>query len=115
MTFRKLQLITLVVGCSFLLYATAFGESIHALQVFICFPLGLLITAIPIAPGGVGTGHAAFSYLFQLFGSMRGADIFSLYVLSQFVLGGIGGIVYLKSKSESDAIALPSDSNVSTR
>ena len=97
----------------FLCFFKAFGETIHALQVFICFPLGLLVTAVPVAPAGVGTGHAAFSYLFQLFGSLRGADIFSLYVLNQFLIGAVGGMVYLKAKSEDKENSLPSDSQIS--
>ena len=37
------------------------------LGLLVVVPLGLVITAIPILPGGVGTGHVAFSTFFQLF------------------------------------------------
>ena len=41
---------------------------------------------LQVGPAGVGTGHAAFAYLFNLWGSQRGADIFTLAVLRQCFL-----------------------------
>jgi len=81
--------------------AEALGEvDLTSLGVFVIVPLCLVVTAIPIMPGGVGTGHAAFAFFFANYlGSQRGADIFSLYVLFMFALGGIGGLVYLKFKA----------------
>jgi glycosyltransferase 2 family protein len=35
---------------------------------FFVVPMGLLTTAIPVAPGGLGVGQAAFFSLFQLAG-----------------------------------------------
>ena len=57
------------------------------------------MTAIPILPGGVGTGHAAFSFFLQLIGSLQGADAFSFSVLGNLVIGGVGGLIYLRFKS----------------
>ncbi len=106
---RLLVLKTLFLACvihvltafAVLCFARALGETqIPANGLFVVAPLGLLVTAIPILPGGVGTGHAAFSFFFSLLGSKRGADIFSYYVLIQLVIGAVGGIVYLRFKSE---------------
>jgi uncharacterized membrane protein YbhN (UPF0104 family) len=84
---------------SFYFFARAYGESIPLLALGIVVPLGLLVTAIPITPAGVGTGHAAFLWLFALLGSQRGADIFSLFVLATLLQSAIGGLIYLRFKS----------------
>jgi uncharacterized protein (TIRG00374 family) len=106
---RKLVLKALLLSCAIhvlagfacLCFARALGETqIPTLGLFVVAPLGLLVTAVPILPGGVGTGHAAFSFFFHLLGSERGADLFSYYVLIQLFIGGVGGLVYLRFKSE---------------
>lgn len=91
--------IHLLIGLVCLQFALALGDSgvsLHALYVVV--PIGLLITAVPVAPAGVGTGHAAFSYLFHLLGSARGADVFTLLALSSLFFGAMGGVVYLRFK-----------------
>jgi uncharacterized protein (TIRG00374 family) len=90
-----------IVCFSCIQFAQALGEtSLPGTQVFVVVPLGLLVTAVPVLPGGVGTGHAAFGWLFHFLGSLRGADIFSLFVLNQFFFGGIGGLFYLRFKNQ---------------
>lgn len=72
------------------------------LQLMIIFPLGLIMTVIPIAPGGAGVGHISFESLFQLIGSSEGANIFNLYLLTMlavFILGFIPFWVLSKPKS----------------
>lgn len=89
--------IHILVGSSLLIFAHALGETgIAEYGLFTVFPLGLLITAVPVAPAGVGTGHAAFAYLFGLIGSARGADIFTMFALSNLLFGAMGGLVYLR-------------------
>jgi len=64
---------------------------------FFLMPIGLITIAIPIAPGGIGIGHAAFESLYQLAGLSGGADIFNLFVIVQlgvFMLGGIPYFLY---------------------
>ena len=100
-------LIHLLVGFACLNFLAALGDAgIEKLPLFVVVPMGLLVTAVPVAPAGVGTGHAAFSYLFHFLGSQRGADVFSLYVLIQLALGGIGGLVYLRFKAHSPKLEL---------
>jgi len=66
----------------------------------VAFPLGILMSAIPLAPGGLGVGHVAFENLFQLVGLVRGADVFNVVVLSQMTMSLSGAIPYaiLKKK-----------------
>ncbi|MDP7139453.1 MAG: lysylphosphatidylglycerol synthase transmembrane domain-containing protein [SAR324 cluster bacterium] len=64
---------------------------------FFLMPVGLITIAIPIAPGGIGIGHAAFESLYLLAGFAGGADIFNVFVivqLSVFLLGGIPYFLY---------------------
>jgi uncharacterized protein (TIRG00374 family) len=96
--------IHLMVGWLFLQFAMALGVTdIPLIALYVIVPLGLLVTSIPVMPAGVGTGHAAFLYLFSLLGSQRGADVFSLYALSQIMIGAFGGLVYLRFKSHETA------------
>lgn len=103
-TVVKVLLLSLGVHCMIgwccLQFLYAFGGTqIGLLPVYVIVPIGLLITAIPVLPAGVGTGHAAFLYLFHLLGSERGADIFSIYALAQIIVGAIGGLFYLRFRS----------------
>jgi len=98
--------IHLVIGYACGLYAQAIGAGEFPLSaLYVVVPLGLLVTAVPVAPAGVGTGHVAFATLFSLLGSPMGADIFSLVALTNFAIGGIGGLTYLRYKSEVPAIS----------
>lgn len=93
-------LIHSMIGWVFLQFAQAVGEErLFLLPLYVVVPLGLLVTAVPIAPAGVGTGHAAFLYFFQLLGSPRGADVFTLYAISGLIFGAFGGLVYLRFRT----------------
>ncbi|MFZ9594818.1 MAG: lysylphosphatidylglycerol synthase transmembrane domain-containing protein [Bdellovibrionia bacterium] len=100
-------LIHLVVGWSCFQLTSALGEThLSLLSLYVILGLGLLVTAIPLAPGGIGTGNVAFLYLFHLLGSERGADFFSLYVCVTLALGSLGGLVYFRFRSHEPAVAL---------
>jgi uncharacterized protein (TIRG00374 family) len=73
---------------------------VPVLSLFVVVPLGLLVTAVPVAPAGMGTGHAAFGALFLLLGSKVGANVFSVFVVVQLAVAGIGGLVYLGFRSD---------------
>ncbi len=97
-------IIHLMVGWSSYQYALALGEShVSLISLYLIVPLGLLITAIPIAPAGVGTGNVAFLYLFHLIGSDRGADTFSLIALNNILIGAIGGLIYFRFRGHEEA------------
>ena len=64
----------------------------------IVFPVGLLINAIPLAPGGLGIGEYGFQCIFLLFGSDMGAELGILFHAVIFILSiGLGGLVYMFS------------------
>jgi glycosyltransferase 2 family protein len=63
------------------------------------YALGALATALPIAPGGLGVGHAAFDKLFELAGLTGGANVFNVFCLTMLAFSLFGAIPYLFVKS----------------
>ncbi len=61
---------------------------------FFIMPIGLITVSLPIAPGGVGVGHAAFESLYHLVGLNGGADVFNLFIVVQLGVYLLGGIPY---------------------
>lgn len=81
-----------------ILCSHAIGDtSITAYQYFMLVPIGLLATAIPVAPAGLGVGHVAFDKLFKLAGSGHGAEIFTMVVTLQIAFNLCGAFFYLRS------------------
>jgi len=48
------------------------------LRVFVATPIGLLVNAIPLSPGGLGIGENAFELLYKTIGGRNGATSFLL-------------------------------------
>jgi hypothetical protein len=91
----------MVVGGAFYAFALALGEGWMTLTtVYAVFAAGLVITIVPVAPAGVGTGNAAMAFLFNLVGSRRGGDAFTLFVMGQVLVGTVGALVYVRFKSK---------------
>jgi hypothetical protein len=100
----------IIVCWAFLSFTRALGEvAIPVAPIFLFVPMGMLVTAIPIMPAGVGTGHAFFSWAFHLIGSDHGADIFSIWVLNNLLGGALGGLVYLAHKRSQTEPPLPDE------
>jgi glycosyltransferase 2 family protein len=96
----------LVAGTVFLC-SRAVGEGdLPTFLFFLLVPLGLLTTAIPIAPGGLGVGHAAFGFLFTLAGSSHGAEIFTLFVTMQILINLTGVFFYLGGPKGPPSVAV---------
>ncbi len=93
-------MIHLMVGLACRNFAYALGDHhLPLIAIYVVVPLGLLVTAIPILPAGVGTGHAAFLFLFKLLESEQGANIFTLYALVMISIGCAGGLFYLQFRT----------------
>jgi uncharacterized protein (TIRG00374 family) len=54
------------------------GAGLDFLRVFVATPIGLLINAIPLSPGGLGIGENAFELLYKTIGGSNGATSFLL-------------------------------------
>jgi glycosyltransferase 2 family protein len=74
-----------------------YGDQFNAALLPTVFPFGILVTALPIAPGGMGVGHAAFEKLFQLVGLPGGANLFNIYTLTQLAMNLLCFVPYLIS------------------
>jgi hypothetical protein len=64
---------------------------------FTVIPVGLIATAIPISPGGLGVGHVLFANLFSFVGINNGASLFNLFFLCNLANNFLGFIPYLLS------------------
>jgi uncharacterized protein (TIRG00374 family) len=90
------------IACYYFLKALD-AETVLLSKLVTVTPMGFLVTAIPVLPGGVGTGHAAFSFFYRLIGTERGADVFNFVVANTLLLGIVGSIIYLTHSSEYQA------------
>lgn len=58
-------------------------------------PVGFVVEALPLAPGGLGTAHLLFDYLFRVAGVAGGASLFNAYFLTRMLVNLGGGVVWL--------------------
>lgn len=64
------------------------------------YAVGIMATAIPLAPGGLGVGHLAFDRLFHLAGLSGGANVFNVMILAQLALNLLGVVPYLLHRTK---------------
>ena len=101
---RNLRLIRNILGISFLTQGLSlvsfilFGLTLHVQAPVTSYltlvPLGLLVTAIPISPAGLGVGQVAFLALFHTVGTSQGANLFTLYMASYVLINLTGAFLY---------------------
>ncbi|GIW84179.1 MAG: hypothetical protein KatS3mg106_692 [Gemmataceae bacterium] len=74
-------------------------------------PIGFIVQALPVSPGGVGVGEAAFAGLYQLSGRSASRGVIARLSLRivEWLLGAAGYLIYLRMKKELPA-ALTTDS-----
>lgn len=70
-------------------------------NLMIIYPIGTLITILPLAPGGLGVGHVAYEKLFQMVGAEGGANAFNLYFIGQMLLNLLGFLPFILLKIKS--------------
>jgi uncharacterized membrane protein YbhN (UPF0104 family) len=105
---RDLKLIGKVIGLSFLtqgaglasfvLFGLALKVQVPLIGYMIMVPLGLMVTAIPVTPAGLGVGQVAFLTLFRMVGSSQGANLFTLYSVCFVLINLSGACLYLSSR-----------------
>lgn len=91
-----IQLIGVVIFWS-LIYPFVSGK-MDFVQALAFIPLGLMTLALPIAPSGLGVGHAIFQKLFEFSGIQNGASLFNIYFVVTLLVNTVGVIPYLLSK-----------------
>lgn len=61
-------------------------------------PVAFILNAIPIGPGGMGSGEAFIESLFMLFGSRNGSEITAVFHIAFILFSVIGFLLYIKGK-----------------
>ncbi|VTS03647.1 Uncharacterized protein OS=Blastopirellula marina DSM 3645 GN=DSM3645_10252 PE=4 SV=1: UPF0104 [Gemmata massiliana] len=69
---------------------------------FVIAPIGFIVQAVPISPGGVGVGEAAFAGLYKISGRPETRGVIARLSLRivEWLLGIIGYIVFLRMRAE---------------
>lgn len=88
---------TMTVGVM-LLIAKATNPDGFAWAMSLLVPLGLLANTLPLTPGGLGVGEAAFNKLFGMAGSTGGAEILIGWRLLNILWGLVGLAFYLQGR-----------------
>jgi uncharacterized membrane protein YbhN (UPF0104 family) len=79
----------------YLISAPFFNAPLTLGKAFTFVPLGLIATAVPVSPAGMGVGHAIFGTLFGYYGIAGGASMFNLYFLAIVSVNLLGVFPYL--------------------
>lgn len=74
------------------------SESVSFLNMIAVIPIGLIGSAMPITPAGLGVGHLLFENLFKMVGVANGASLFNLTFLGSVSISLLGVIPYLLLK-----------------
>lgn len=74
-----------------------------SLLMALLIPLGFVANALPLTPGGLGVGEAAFDQLFQLAGFSGGAVALLGWRLLMLLIGLPGLVVYIFAKQQAVA------------
>jgi hypothetical protein len=78
------------------------AEKMDFIQALAFIPIGLMTLALPIAPSGLGVGHAIFQKLFQFCQIDNGASLFNVYFFVTLSINLLGAIPYLLNKPKKD-------------
>lgn len=90
-----------------------FPDAISLAAYFYCVPVALILSSIPIAPGGIGVGQAAFYLIFNLYlGRVTdlGPTLVTVYQLIIFTFGLFGAFYYLQIKRRNSVVTSQEES-----
>jgi len=102
----SIALSTLSVFVSILLYqflGDALGINLTLTHYLFLVPIVMIVSAIPLLPGGIGLGQVAFFTLFQWMGSLepdKGGALCSVFQVYVLLFNCLGAIFYFKYKHE---------------
>lgn len=82
------------------------GDKMNFVQSLAFIPIGLMSLALPVAPSGLGVGHAIFQKLFELSQIDNGASLFNLYFCVTLAVNLFGVIPYMLSKVKTSEVSL---------
>jgi hypothetical protein len=76
------------------------GDQLDLIQALAFIPIGLMTLALPIAPSGLGVGHAIFQTLFEFCSIKNGASLFNIYFVITLLVNILGAIPYILSREK---------------
>jgi uncharacterized protein (TIRG00374 family) len=82
-----------------LLLARATGASSPTWAMLLAIPFGMLANAIPVTPGGIGIGEAAFAALFAAAGATGGAEALLGWRVITTVIDLVGGVLFVLGRT----------------
>ena len=108
---EKKRVLLIAIGFSFvgqfplILSIYFFGKSaddtaLRLAHYFFLGPIAMILNAIPLGPGGLGSGEAFVYTLFKLYGSNNGANITGIFHLLLIIFSVIGFSIYIWGKKE---------------
>jgi uncharacterized membrane protein YbhN (UPF0104 family) len=80
-----------------LLLARALDPAGFAWAMVLLIPLGFMANVVPLTPGGLGVGEAAFDGLFRLAGFSGGAELLLAWRLLTVLPAAVGLVVYFQA------------------
>lgn len=84
----------------FVLLARAVVSPTFEWALFVIVPLGLVVNTLPLTPGGLGVGEAAFAVLFGMAGLQGGPEVLISWRLVTILVGLSGLIFYLQGRRQ---------------
>ena len=83
---------------------------------FVIVPIGMVVNTIPLTPGGLGVGEAAFAMLFGLVGLSGGSEVLIAWRLVSVLVGLAGLVFYLEGRKQFVFVsrAVPPEDKMST-
>ena len=84
---------------SFVLFGFALETHVPVTSYLMLVPIGLMVTAIPISPAGLGVGQIAFLGLFHTVGASQGANLFTLYMATYVLINSAGAFLFPMTQS----------------
>ena len=88
---------TFAIGAALAL-AAALNPAGFTWLISLLIPLGFLANTLPLTPGGLGVGEAAFTKLFGLIGLTGGAEVLLAWRLLTILIGLLGLVYYLEGR-----------------
>jgi uncharacterized protein (TIRG00374 family) len=93
--------------CLMIAAAKVFMPNARPLTVCLLAVLGLLANALPITPGGLGVGEAAYEGLFRLVGHSGGAQLILAWRVGMLALCFLGAALYIAGARRGQAEESP--------
>lgn len=93
-----------------IIVGSAMAVNIPLSAYFVAVPIGMVVLAIPVSPGGIGVGQYAFYYLFNLISGQEtqvGSTGITVFQILSFFFGLAGAYFYISRKEKINITAQP--------